>query len=418
MPVPETAAGLQHGYLTLKNRRNIIMPEKLSAVLVGCGGMGRGQARTLAEHRDFDLLAVCDMDIERVKLCAEETGAEAYTDFSECLEKEKPDLAAITTPNNSHSFLTIMAAQAGVKGVYCEKPMAVNMKEANAMADACRKAGVKLVINHQRRIGADLQTARKLIETGAVGEVNLIKTNNAGDILSDGTHAIDNALFLAGDPDIEWILGQVHRDINDEMIERSKKQTEKTGRPVEPGTRYGHVVENGGFGIIQLANGIRLEIACGDMKDGYRAYQDYVVSGTKGSIWRTGDKPGNLFINTGGSGGWAAGIGDEWQYKPRESEGEGPWVPVEIEDGDGEHHIPGGYTKFARMIRNEEDHPMNGDNALRGFEAVMGIYESARLNRKLTLPLEQDRFPLEVMIETGSDLRSQKPQARKAVRCS
>ncbi len=376
------------------------MSTKLKAVLVGCGGMGKNQAKILAEHPDFELTGVCDIVKENAGACAEKTGAKAYYDFKECLEQEKPDIAAVPTANSSHAPLTIMAAEAGVKGVYCEKPMAVNMKEARDMVEACRKAGAKLVINHQRRIGADLQTARKLIESGVIGEVNLIRTSNAGDILSDGTHAIDSALFLAGDPEIEWILGQVHRNIDEGMIERARKQSEKTGREVEPGTRYGHVVENGGFAIIQLANNIRLETACGDMRDGYRAYQDYVIFGTKGEIWRTGDKPGNLFINTGGTDGWAAGIvDDDWTYKPREEAGKGPWVPADIDDGDSEHGIQGGYTKFARMIRNGEEHPMSGKNALRGFNAVMGIYESARLNKKLTMPIEQERFPLELMIE-------------------
>ena len=44
---------------------------------------------------------------------------------------------------------------------------------------------------------------------------------------------------------------------------------------------------------------------------------------------------------------------------------------------------------------------MSGENALRGFEVIMAIYESARLHKKITLPLQQDRFPLELMVAEG-----------------
>jgi hypothetical protein len=53
------------------------------------------------------------------------------------------------------------------------------------------------------------------------------------------------------------------------------------------------------------------------------------------------------------------------------------------------------------MIRHGEPHPMNGDIALRHFEVLMAVYESARIAKKIIPPLGQDRFPLEVMIEDG-----------------
>jgi hypothetical protein len=59
------------------------------------------------------------------------------------------------------------------------------------------------------------------------------------------------------------------------------------------------------------------------------------------------------------------------------------------------------YCLFAQMVRIGAPHPMAGTIALRGFEVVMAIYESARLRRKITLPLQQERFPLELLVAAG-----------------
>lgn len=382
--------------------------QKLKAVLVGCGGMGSGQAKILKELEEFELAAVCDIDQARAEKAAGPANAKAYTDFAGMLAEEKPDTVSVCTANDTHAELTVRSAEAGVKGVYCEKPMTTNMKDARAMVDACKTAGAALVINHQRRIQSDLVEMRRLVETGAIGEVRVIRGQCAGDILSDGTHLVDSIMWLAGDAPVEWVLGQVHRDMEaaKEVAEKRKK-----GRSDPPGFRFGHPVETGGFGVIGFESGLRAEIACGDMREERRTYQDYELFGDRGRLWRTGDsKKSNLFIQDRDGGTWTAET-DEWAYKPVPApEGErGDWRPVEPEPLFEGNAIAESYRRFARMIHQERpgpsgegtEHSMSGEIAIRGFEVVMAIYESARLNRKIRMPLRQDRFPLEIMIEEG-----------------
>ncbi len=378
----------------------------LKIVLVGCGGMGRNQVRILKSLVPFELTAVCDLREQIVQEVAAEFGVKAYTDYDVMLEQERPDTVSICTSNASHAILTILAARAGVRGIYCEKPMATNLADAREMVQACREAGAVLVINHQRRIGHDLLTARRLIEEGFLGEVRTLRGQCAGDILSDGTHVVDSLMWLTGDPDVEWVVGQVHRKIDATMIERAKQQSQRCGCDVAPGMRYGHAVENGGLGLIQLRDGPRLEITCGDLRAQFRTYQDYEIVGDRATLWRTGDqvKP-NLYINDGGTGGWHTGIDDKWVLRPISSDdGAGAWRPVEIPDDLPEPGIPGGYLRFAEAIREGTPHPMDGDRALKGFELVMAIYEGARTHGKLEMPLHQKRFPLEPMIEQGAFL--------------
>ena len=373
---------------------------RLSAVLVGCGGMGKNQAKILAQHPDFRLLAVCDVAAAAAEAVAAELGVKAYADFAAMLAMEKPETVIICTGNDTHAALTIAAAQAGVKGVYCEKPMATNMGDARAMVAACKQRGAALVVNHQRRVNADLVAARELIASGALGDLMLVRGNCAGDILSDGTHLIDSLQWLTGDQEVKWVFGQVHRD-----LAAIREKNEKMNVKATPGMRYGHVVESGGLGVYQLASGVRIEVFCGDVSQERRYYQDYEIFGTTGRLWRLGDQLApNLFIEDaqGGSLRTAPGASNWfWQPLPCGAGQQGSWRAVDLPDGPRKNAIAVGYEMFAKMIRTGAPHPMSGENALRGFEVIMAIYESARLHKKITLPLQQDRFPLELMVAEG-----------------
>lgn len=387
---------------TMSNNTNV-----LKAVLVGCGGMGRNQARILSKRPEYNLVAVCDLDAGRGEAVASEIGVKYYNDFQKMLETEKPDTVTITTGNVPHAPLTIQSAKFGVRGVYCEKPMAMNLKEAREMVEACKENNTPLVINHQRRIGPDLMEARRLIDDGAIGKVLYARGHCAGDILSDGTHVVDSLMWLLGDPQPEWILGQFYREIDKDMIERANKQKEK-GQPGKPGYRFGHPVENGGMAIIQFPDdGPRMEIFCGDMRGEHRTYQDYEIIGTRGRIWRAGDKVGeNLFIQDTQGGPLSVSFGEDWRAVAMpDAEGkEGGWRKVDLPDSYPAPHIDGSYERFARTILEGEPHPMAGEIALKGFEIVMAVYESARLQKRLTFPLgELDRFPLEVYLEEHPD---------------
>ncbi len=384
--------------------------QPLKAAVVGCK-MGAGHAECFAKLGAYHLAAVCDLKEDLAKAAAEKTaGAKAYTDFATMLREVRPDVAAIATPNSSHCGMTLQALEAGVKAVCCEKPMAVHLADGKKMVEECRRRGVPLIINHQRRMGADLLLARKMIDGGALGEVGIIRGSCAGDILSDGTHLVDSLLWLAGDRDAEWVLGQVHRD----APEKRTDPAAGSGFAKKDGFRFGHPVETGGIAVIQLKDGPRLELACGDMRPQHHAYQDYQIAGSKGTLWRTGDQLGdNLYICDGQPGNLVAGLHkDPWLYKPVpfEKNGAAPWraVPLPPEDmlelnnaKSGRVSMLRSYRRFAETIHDGVPHPMSGDNALRGFEIIMAVYESARLRSKMTLPLKQERFPLEIMSENG-----------------
>jgi len=291
------------------------------------------------------------------------------------LETQRPDIVVIVTPCATHAALTFQAAAGGVRGVYCEKPMATCLGDGRAMVETCRARNVALAVNHQRRMSAPIRRMRELIEAGAIGEPEVYRGSCGGDLLSDATHLVDTIRSLNSDAPVRWVFGQIHREIGPEVA-RDPKHVQLASA----GFRYGHAVETGAVAVLEFATGVRVELFCGDLRLPQREYGDYEVVGTKGRLWRAGDAADPpLLIQDERSG----------------------WRPVEALSAQGEQDETGRacYGQFARMVCRGAEHPLNANSALQDLEVIMAIFESARLRCRLELPLAQDRFPLDILIE-------------------
>jgi UDP-N-acetyl-2-amino-2-deoxyglucuronate dehydrogenase len=350
----------------------------LRTALVGCGGMGKGLARAANSVPEYTLVAGCDLVESQVQTFIERfPDARGYTDCAQMLEQEKPDVVIVATNSATHAAVTTQIAESGIVcGIYCEKPMATCLADGQAMVEACQRNGVALVVNHQRRMMPVFQTMRQLMEEGAIGQVELIRGSCAGDILSDGTHTVDTIRHLVGDAGVKWLLGQIYREPPSPDDARSQ------GFYASGGWRYGHPIETGAMAVLEFETGLRAEIFTGRMQPKGRAYQDYEIFGTEGRLHRAGDQADPPLLI---------------QY----SQQGGGWKPVPIEGGDGRDVIAHSFRQFARMMDEGAGHPLSGESGLKDLEIVMAMYESARLRARIELPLQQPRFPLEIMIENG-----------------
>jgi predicted dehydrogenase len=134
-------------------------------------------------------------------------------DFRAVLCAARPDLVSVTTFARSHRAVIEAAADAGARGIWCEKPLCLTVGDAEAIERACMAARVKVIVNHQRRYLDLFRTVRKRVESGAVGRLVLIYTVGSGwDLTEWGSHWLDLFRFLAGDHHGHWALGQVRRD--------------------------------------------------------------------------------------------------------------------------------------------------------------------------------------------------------------
>jgi 2-alkyl-3-oxoalkanoate reductase len=142
----------------------------MRAALIGCGKIAKMHVSALASA-GVNLVAVCDRDGQRAaQIAALAPGARAYRDADALLAEMRPDAVHVLTSPASHAALAIKAAEAGAH-VLVEKPVALSIDEADAMIDAARANGVRVMANHNWLFKPSVQRARALVEAGEIGEV-------------------------------------------------------------------------------------------------------------------------------------------------------------------------------------------------------------------------------------------------------
>ncbi|MBC7234438.1 MAG: Gfo/Idh/MocA family oxidoreductase [Chloroflexi bacterium] len=115
----------------------------LGAAVIGLG-VGRIHAVAYDALPEYELVAVCDTNPERLALAREQFGLAAYSDAAEMLRDERIEVVSVATPHPSHAPLAIAALESG-RHVIVEKPMAVNLREADAMIE-CASFALALVM--------------------------------------------------------------------------------------------------------------------------------------------------------------------------------------------------------------------------------------------------------------------------------
>jgi glucose-fructose oxidoreductase len=144
--------------------------EQVALGLVGCGHMGRDFIRLLDGLEVIRFSAVCDILEQQAKSLGEQLNVPWFTSLDEMLDKGDLQAVIIATPPYLHREHVEKSAAAG-KHIFCEKPMAANVGDCDAMIAACEKAGVKLMIGQVLRY---LPTWHTVIETARSGELGRI----------------------------------------------------------------------------------------------------------------------------------------------------------------------------------------------------------------------------------------------------
>jgi predicted dehydrogenase len=228
--------------------------------------------------------------------------------------------------------------------------MCINLGQADAMIEACEKSGTKLVIGHHSRFIARNTTARKLVAEGAIGQPTLMIRRVGGGLLNNGTHAIDLMRYLLGDPETEWVIGQVER------------KTDRYERALR--------VEDLCMGLICFAGGAR-GIIESDMPESSMRGESFIY-GTEGILNLGGN---NLLLQNPKQAGW------------------------QVMDA------PADTNQFAEMIEWIEGRSCHRNEAKQTrytVEILMAIYESLRIKGLVKMPLATKESPLYLMIDDGA----------------
>ena len=184
--------------------------------LIGCGFFAVNHMHGWRDAKGAEIVAICDRDAERLKIVGDQFGITArYADATEMMAKEKLEFVDVATTVNSHRALVELAA-AHKLATICQKPFAPTLADASAMVDACRKAGVPLMIHENFRWQSPIQAVKAVIESGEIGDpfFGRISFRSGFDVFSGqpylaegkrfiiedlGIHILDIARFLLGD---------------------------------------------------------------------------------------------------------------------------------------------------------------------------------------------------------------------------
>jgi myo-inositol 2-dehydrogenase/D-chiro-inositol 1-dehydrogenase len=190
----------------------------VTVAVLGAGRIGKKHAETVGRRVAGARLAViADPDAAAAKAAALVAGEPPTTTrFEEVLGDPQVDAVLIAAPTNLHASLITQAAEAG-KQIFCEKPVALTLEEADTALAAVRRAGVLLQIGYQRRFDPAYERAHAAIERGDLGRLYLLRSTTrdpepppenylraSPSILTDTTtHDLDMLRWLAASPIVE-----------------------------------------------------------------------------------------------------------------------------------------------------------------------------------------------------------------------
>jgi predicted dehydrogenase len=349
------------------------MANKVRVGLIGSGFISAIHADALKRAPDAELFAVASPTTGKAeKFARQHSIRHHFNDHRKLLEMEEIDLVVVGIPNNVHCQITVDAAKAG-KHIVLEKPMCLNLAEADQMVEACRKAKVKLMYAEELCFAPKYVRVKQLLDSGALGHPVLIKQSEkhdgphashfwdveraGGGVTMDmGCHAIEFFRWMLGRPPIKAVYAQmgthVHADKTrgeDNSILILEFANGVTAVAEESWTKLGGMDDRA---EVHGSKGV----AYADLLHG-NAIETYSATGYDYAVEKAGSTVG-----------WSFTIYEEiWNYG-----------------------FVGEMAHFVECVRDDKQPLVTGDDARVVMEVLFAAYESAGSGRKVNLPFKSD----------------------------
>jgi len=331
---------------------------KYRVAQVGCGHRGKHHIDGFLRNPDrFELVAVCDINRERLEAAAAQFGiAKTYADAETMLAAERPDVFCFVTQPNVRLAMIELGLRYGPKAIAFEKPMATSLAEARRIRDLCGQAGVKFIVSHQQKYGDHWHKAKALYERGEIGELVRIHASSRAWLSQLGTHLVDYILWFNGGRRATWVVGHVHG--------------RKALADSHPSPEYTE-------GEIAFENGVRAFVQFGYLSPQWLPQEKFwtdnriTLYGTHGYAWANTD--GDWAAFTKASGGQVIG------------EALARWPEQET------RLLQPRYLRdLADWLDDEAKvHPCNGEISYHGYEIMAALVYSALDHRRVDLPLRE-----------------------------
>jgi predicted dehydrogenase len=349
------------------------MADRVRVGIVGSQFISAIHARSLLACPQAELYAVASPTPGNAERFAEQFRiARHYTEYQRMLDLAEIDVVVIGTPNDTHFRIALDAAAAG-KHLVVEKPLCMNLSEADQMIAACRTANVKLMYAEELCFAPKYVRLKNLLDEGALGIPTLIKQSekhngphaahfwdverSGGGVTMDmGCHAIEFFRWVLGRPKIKSVYAQMGT-----LVHADKTR----------GDDNALIVLEFDNGCIALAEESWSKL--GGMDDRAEIYGSKGVAYANllqgNSIVTYSDEGyGYAVEKAGATAGWSFTIyEEEWNY--------------------GFHDE---FAHFVDCVQHDRVPLVTGDDGRAVLEAIFAAYESARTGSKVTLPFETD----------------------------
>ncbi len=360
--------------------------------IIGLGGMGRAHAEAVELEANCELVAGAELDPGRAAAWGERFGVKAiYDDYEKMLDEQHPDIVIVPTQAPMHYAPTIAAAQRGIH-VFCEKPIALNLIEADEMVETCARHNVKFAINHIKRASPYNRHVLSLIDSGEIGTVVLLKAVDKGgrkagnSLMEMGTHLYDWMRLFGGD--VDWAHAHlVQLDGRESTVEDIKHTQE-----VHPHDRdAGLVLGERGHAAFRFKNGIHADVQfLAQPQTNDNGYGIDII-GTEGRIAVRESVGTTMFIHRG------------QHQTPADA-----WEPVHLSAEDLDEHGAQRDKASVRLflqrlmlrelieaIEAEREPFASGSDGRDCLEMIHATWESHRRKARVFLPLTAREHPLE-----------------------
>jgi UDP-N-acetyl-2-amino-2-deoxyglucuronate dehydrogenase len=334
--------------------------------LVGCGRIANNHVEAIKRIDGLELVAASDTSEERAKTLAEPLAIPWFTSYEKMLNEVECEVVAICTPSGLHPAQGVLAAKKG-HHVVTEKPMAISLKGADELVQACDAAGVHLFVVKQNRLNAPVQLLKRAVDRGRFGRLYManctVRWTRPQEYYDQapwrGTWEFDGGAFMNQASHyvdlIQWIVGPV---------ENVMAKTATLARKIE--------TEDSGIAILRFRSG-----ALGVIEVTMLTYPKNM----EGSLTILGEK-GTVKI-----GGTAVNKVEHWEFAESDPDDE----IVRTLDSNppnvyGYGH-EGYYRNVLAVLRGDAMPDTDGRAGRKSLELILGIYESAKTGCDVPLPL-------------------------------
>jgi predicted dehydrogenase len=179
-------------------------------------------ASAMAAEGGIEVVAVCDLrdDVRDAFLSQWQPvwpHVRAYAEVDRMLTEEQLDLASVVTPDHLHASMVVRAVGAGIPMIFCEKPLATSIDDADEMLRRIAAAGTTVIVNHTWRWRPEVMEAHAIIASGQLGPLSQIVIEAGGPramLFRNLSHFLDLAVYLADD-DPSWVIAELEAGSED-----------------------------------------------------------------------------------------------------------------------------------------------------------------------------------------------------------